>query len=135
MIHLTAGAEGTLTEAMAIYRTWVFGEGMTEGVQVPDGPTIRAGISPEKVREVFAQKGKLGWGDYVRCRVRYFTDGAVIGSRGWVNQVFEDHRQRFGPKRKDGARKFRFLNDATLFGLRDLRVEPVRIAGGSEVGG
>jgi len=102
---------------------------MTEGVQAQEGPTIRAGISPEKVREVFAQKGKLGWGDYVRCRVRYFTDGAVIGSRGWVNQVFEDHRQRFGPKRKDGARKFRFLNDSTLFGLRDLRVDCVGISG------
>jgi putative transposase len=127
MIHLTAGGEGTLTEAMAIYRTWVFGEGMTEGVQAPDGPTIRAGISPEKVREVFAQKGKLGWGDYVRCRVRYFTDGAVIGSRGWVNQVFEDHRQRFGPKRKDGARRFRFLVEADIFGLRDLRLEPVAV--------
>jgi len=59
--------------------------------------------------------------------VRYFTDGAVIGSRGWVNQVFEDHRQRFGSSRKDGARKFRFLNDSTLFGLRDLRVEVVAI--------
>jgi hypothetical protein len=126
--------DSNLTESMARYRLWVFGEGMTEGVQGPDGPAIRAGISPEKVRQVFAQKGKLGWGDYVRCRVRYFTDGAVIGSRGWVNQVFEDHRQRFGPKRKDGARRFKFLSEADIFGLRDLRVEPVAVAGGSETG-
>jgi putative transposase len=59
--------------------------------------------------------------------VRYFTDGAVIGSRGWVNQVFEDQRQRFGPKRKDGARRFRFLSDSDIFGLRDLRIDPVRL--------
>jgi len=51
----------------------------------------------------------------------------VIGSRGWVNQVFEDHRQRFGPKRKDGARRFRFLEETDIFGLRDLRIEPVQI--------
>jgi putative transposase len=120
--------ERNLTEAMARYRLWVFGEGMTEGVQGPDGPAIRAGISPEKVKEVFAKKGKLGWGDYVRCRVRYFTDGAVIGSWGWVNQVFEDHRQRFGPKRKDGARRFRFLAETDIFGLRDLRLEPVAVS-------
>jgi len=47
-----------------------------------------------------------------------------------VNQVFEDHRQRFGPKRKDGARRFKFLNDSTIFGVRDLRLEPVGVAGG-----
>ena len=130
IIHPAEGEEGNLTESMARYRLWVFGEGMTEGVQGPDGPALRAGISAEKVREVFAQKGKLGWSDYVRCRVRAFTDGAVIGSRAWVNQVFEDHRQRFGPKRKDGARRFRFLQDSPLFGLRDLRVEAVTVSGG-----
>ena len=129
IIHPAEGEEGNLTESMARYRLWVFGEGMTEGVQGPDGPALRAGISAEKVREVFAQKGKLGWGDYVRCRVRAFTDGAVIGSRAWVNQVFEDHRQRFGPRRKDGARRFKFLNASEIFGLRDLRLEPVAVAG------
>jgi hypothetical protein len=127
IIHLSEGQEGTLTEAMAQYRLWVFGEGMTEGVQGPDGPKIRPGIDPEKVKEVFAQKGKLTWGDFVRCRVRYFTDGAVIGSRAWVNQVFVENRQRFGPKRQDGARKFKFLADSTVFGLRDLRINPVSL--------
>jgi hypothetical protein len=59
--------------------------------------------------------------------VRYFTDGTVIGSRAWVNEVFEQHRQRFGAKRKDGARKFRFLADQTLFGMRDLKKLPVLV--------
>ena len=127
IIHRSEGQEGTITEAMAQYRLWVFGEGMTEGVQRPDGPKIRPGIDPEKVKEVFAQKGKLTWGDFVRCRVRYFTDGAVIGSRAWVNQVFAENRQRFGPKRQDGARKFKLLADSTVFGLRDLRINPVSL--------
>ena len=127
IIHLSVGAEGTLTEAMAMYRMWVYGEGLVEGIPSPDGPPIRAGISPEKVREVLAARGKLSWGDYVRCRVRYFTDGTVIGSRAWVNEVFEQHRQRFGPRRKDGARKFRFLADQSLFGLRDLHNQPVTL--------
>ncbi len=132
IIHLSAGAEGTLTEAMATYRMWVFGEGLVEGIPSPDGPAIRPGIAPEKVREVVAAQGKLSWGDYVRCRVRYFTDGTVIGSRAWVNEVFELHRHRFGARRKDGARKFRFLADQTLFGMRDLRVRPVAEAGDVE---
>ena len=129
IIHLSEGQEGNLTDAMAKYRLWVFGEGIVEGVQGPDGPTIRPGIDPEKVREVLKQKGQLPWGDYVRCRVRYFTDGAVIGSRAWVDHVFKEHRDRFGSKRQDGARKFRFLSNSLVFGLRDLRLEPVAIAG------
>ena len=66
----------------------------------------------------------LGIAKMLRCRVRYFTDGAVIGSKEFVNEAFAGARERFGPKRKDGARKLR--GDATpangvLWSLRDLR--------------
>jgi hypothetical protein len=60
----------------------------------------------------------------LRCRVRYFTDGAVIGSRAFVDEVFTKCRNRFGGKRKDGARKWRGNGAAaagTLWSLRDLR--------------
>ena len=60
----------------------------------------------------------------LRCRVRYFTDGAVIGSRGFVDEVFRLCRDRFGPQRKDGARRWRGSGSAaagTLWGVRDLR--------------
>ena len=60
----------------------------------------------------------------LRCRIRYFTDGAVIGSKEFVNEAFSSARERFGPKRKDGARKLRGGGEAangTLWSLRDLR--------------
>ncbi|MEX1048809.1 MAG: hypothetical protein WED15_04740, partial [Akkermansiaceae bacterium] len=60
----------------------------------------------------------------LRCRVRYFTDGAVIGSREFVNEAFASARDRFGAKRKDGARKLKGGGAAasgTLWSLRDLR--------------
>lgn len=60
----------------------------------------------------------------LRCRVRYFTDGAVIGSREFVNEAFASARERFGPKRKDGARKLKggsAAADGALWSLRDLR--------------
>jgi len=41
----------------------------------------------------------------VQCRVRYFKDGAVLGSRKFVNDFFNSHREAFGEKRKDGARR------------------------------
>jgi putative transposase len=66
----------------------------------------------------------LGMAKMLHCRVRYFTDGAVIGSREFVNEAFASARERFGPKRKDGARKMRGSGAAArkaLWSLRDLR--------------
>jgi putative transposase len=63
----------------------------------------------------------------LRCRVRYFTAGAVIGSKEFVNEVFTEARERFGTKRKDGARAMRGGGKAAkgvLWSIRDLRVRP-----------
>jgi putative transposase len=66
----------------------------------------------------------LGMAKMLHCRIRYFTAGAVIGSKEFVNEAFASARDRFGPKRKDGARKLK--GDAApanlaLWSLRDLR--------------
>ncbi len=58
-------------------------------------------------------------------RVRYFTDGAVIGSKAFVNEAFLSARGRFTAKRKDGARRMKGSGAAaagTLWSMRDLRV-------------
>ncbi len=67
--------------------------------------------------------GDIPFGKMLRCRVRYFTDGAVIGSRNFVNEAFARARERFGAKRKDGARKLRGNGAAAagmLWSARDL---------------
>jgi len=61
----------------------------------------------------------------LRRRVRYFTDGAVIGSKVFVNEVFAASRDRFSEKRKDGARAMRGNAKAAagaLWSVRDLRL-------------
>jgi hypothetical protein len=61
----------------------------------------------------------------LRCRVRYFTDGAVIGSKAFVNEAFAAARERFTEKRKDGARRMKGSGKASagvLWSVRDLRV-------------
>jgi putative transposase len=84
-------------------------------------------LDAERRRLLEAEERRLGeipFGRMLRCRVRYFTDGAVIGSREFVNGVFESARERFGPKRRDGARKPRGGGSAgagLLWSLRDLR--------------
>ncbi len=67
----------------------------------------------------------LGVAKMLRCRVRYFTDGAVIGSREFVNEAFAGARERFSERRTDGARRMRGSGKAAadmLWSVRDLRV-------------
>jgi hypothetical protein len=70
-------------------------------------------------------KSALQFGGMLRHRVRYFTDGAVIGSRAFVNEAFAEARERFTAKRKDGARRMRGNGKpaaGVLWSMRDLRV-------------
>jgi len=60
----------------------------------------------------------------LRCRVRYFTDGAVIGSRSFVDEAFAAGRWRFGPRRRSGARTLKggaAPMAQSLWSLRDLK--------------
>jgi hypothetical protein len=71
---------------------------------------VRKGMKKEVVEAELAQLERsrdVALGKMLRCRVRYFTDGAVLGSRGFVDGVFLACRERFGPKRMSGARKLR----------------------------
>ncbi len=68
---------------------------------------------------------ELSLAKMLRTRVRYFTDGAVIGSKEFVNEAFASARERFSEKRKDGARRMRGSGKAAsgkLWSVRDLRV-------------
>jgi putative transposase len=68
----------------------------------------------------------IGMAAMLRHRLRYFSDGAVIGSRIFVNEAFAASRERFTPQRKDGARQMRGKNGrlaaGILWSMRDLRV-------------
>ena len=89
------------------------------------GRPLRRGFSPEAVLEVLRAKGRVALNDYVRLRVRYFVDGLVMGSRNYVNEVFEKARHRFGPKRKDGARRMRGVQSKDLYVIRDSKRDPI----------
>jgi hypothetical protein len=85
-------------------------------------------LAAEKQRLMKAEEkrmGEIAFGRMLRCRVRYFTDGAVIGSKEFVNAAFESARERFGKMRKDGARRMRGSGSGAkglLWTARDLRV-------------
>lgn len=81
-----------------------------------------AELTPEDNGTVLPE---LGLAAMLRCKVRYFTDGAVIGSRAFVNGAFAASRERFSSKRKDGARRMKGSGSPArdlLWSMRDLRV-------------
>lgn len=59
-------------------------------------------------------------------RIRYFSDGAVIGSRAFVNEAFKKARERFGLNRKEGVRELEGAAKAAagqIWSARGLRVD------------
>jgi putative transposase len=107
-------------DVMAIYRKWLFGQGeQTEGT-TETGATLRRGFERERVVEVMEQNGRLPLGDYLRCRVRYFADGLVFGTREYVDDVFRSTRDYFSPGRKHGARRMAGI-DRPFYSMRALR--------------
>lgn len=96
---------------------------------VRSGVTGRAGkvaMEGEAIRRELESGGDLSLGQVLRLRLRYFSDGVALGSRDYVDGVFRAFRDRFGPKRKTGARPLRGLKAlGHLATLRDLRVAPL----------
>ncbi len=67
------------TQAQAGYRQVLFGTGAA--------PRERGGrIAPEVFSQILAQGGRLPLATVLRCRVRYFSDGAVLGGRSFVRR-------------------------------------------------
>jgi len=116
---LGCGEDGVL----AAYRQWLFGQGQERVETDAQGQPVCRGISRDALLAVLAQGGKLPTHELLRLRVRSLADGAILGSRLFVNTLFEHHRARFGPKRTSGARPVRGLSD--LYALRALRLRVV----------
>ena len=86
---------------------------------------VRRGVRLEQ-GSTAERDGPLNLHDLLRRRVRYFVDGGVIGSREFLEQVFQRSRGRFGPKRPSGGRRLRGASaDLALYSLRDLRVSAI----------
>jgi REP element-mobilizing transposase RayT len=98
--------------------------GADGGIEVK---VVRKGMKKEAVEaelELLERSRDVAMRKMLHCRVRYFTDGAVLGSREFVDGVFRACRDRFGDKRRSGARKLRGSGAAAtglLWSVRDLQ--------------
>jgi putative transposase len=103
------------TQAQESYRQTLFGTGA--------GAREHANtLSIEQFQQVVKQKGRLPLASVLRHRVRYFTDGAVLGSRAFVRAHLADYRRRSGGGSRSSPRPIPPITDwgdlATLRGLR-----------------
>ncbi len=104
--------------AIERYRVVVFGKGY-----VRDASKDGRAVDVEKAKRILNTGGKVDRAEALRCRVRYFSDGAVLGSKEFVQGYFERDRERFGAKRRDGPRPMRGADWGELTCIRDLRRE------------
>jgi hypothetical protein len=108
---------------LAWYRCYIYQSGVERGAG-KDGEPLKPGFTRAEAEEVKAQRGELPAVDQLRRRVRYFSDGLVIGSKPFVEEVFAASRERFGSKRRSGARPIRHGGDwGELKSMRDLRAQ------------
>ena len=109
--------EANWTSAQGEYRIYLYCKGSSPA------PVKGAGarsLPKTAWRREIARGGELPVAQALRCRVRYFTDGAVIGSKQYVAEVFKSHRELFGPRRKTGPRKMKGSKWDGLCVIRDL---------------
>jgi len=97
------------------YREVLFGTG---AFQKPG----QGAIPLEQFKQVLAAGGQLPLATVLRCRVRYFTDGAVLGTKAFVATHLAAYRSKTGRRERTAPRPLPAVTDwgelATLRGLR-----------------
>jgi putative transposase len=102
------------TEAQSSYRQLLFGSGAD--------PRENGGrVTPEQLAEVIREKGKLPLAVLLRCRVRYFSEGAILGSLAFVNSQMAAYRLLTGRSRTQPKPLPEYTGCSDLAVLRTLR--------------
>jgi putative transposase len=77
------------TEAQSLYRETIFGTGAA-----PRDAAVS--ITNEDLQRVMNEGGKLSLATILRCKLRYFSDGAVLGTRAFVETQLAAYRKKIG---------------------------------------
>ncbi len=127
LLFKDASADGELMSWRVVgreYRKILFGIG-GERMDVQAGERVRTGIKEQDIQGVTAAGEKLTRPQLLRCRLRYFTDGLVIGSKRFIEGFFEEKRDYFSASRREGSRRMRGGDWGELRSGRDLQRKPV----------
>ncbi len=121
----TISDEASWARTRCLYRKHLYVQGLKKTTNCRGGIVLRGGFTKEQVEQVLATGGQLPMRVLLRCRVRYFSDGLALGSRAFIEELFDQHREQFGRIRSSGARPMKHGQWDGLCTLRDLRLNPV----------
>jgi REP element-mobilizing transposase RayT len=81
------------SEAQRVYRLMLYGGKKKDGA---------ASLSAARIEKVLRDGGSLSAAELLRCRLNYFTRGAVLGGKAFVSEQLQRYRKLTG-KRKHSA--------------------------------
>jgi len=97
------------------YRMRLYGDGAKQRIG-------KATITPAELAKVMEAKGTLPLASVLRCRVRYFTDGAVLGSKAFVAGQLARYKRQTGQRKRIAMRGLPPLTDwGDMVAMRGLR--------------
>ncbi|MBV8641248.1 MAG: hypothetical protein JO070_07645 [Verrucomicrobia bacterium] len=106
-------------EVASYYRKFLFQTGLKSENEK------RAGFDPRTVQRVVEQEdGQLSVTESLRCRVRYFSAGAILGSKAFVEHNFERWKERFKFKRQRSPYRIETFQSVELWAFHNPRVQP-----------
>ncbi len=98
--------------AQAEYRRLLYATG--------EETSLRQGFTRNEVSSVEARNGEFPTGSALRRRVRYLSEGVIVGSRSFIDQWLTGNRWRFGERSLSGGSERR-LPDLGGLGFQALR--------------
>src|SRR6516164_3175183 len=102
------------------YRKYLFVKGSSRSANKP--PAFDLATAQRVVEQ---QNGEVPLPQRLLCRIRYFTDGLILGSQSFVESHFGSLKQKLGYRRNRAATPLTALDSPNLWAFRDLRVRPV----------
>jgi REP element-mobilizing transposase RayT len=113
--NTTEKTRATWQTARESYRMMLFGAATSARAN-------KASVSPETLAKVVEENGALPLSTVLRCRLRHFTDGAVLGTKAYVAAQLAIYRRRTGHRARTRPRPLPNITDwgdmTTLRGLR-----------------
>jgi hypothetical protein len=75
----------------------------------------------EVFKKVAASGGRLPLADVLRCRIRFFTEGAVLGSKAFVESHLAAYQLRMGRSRNTPVQELPCLAGSEIAVMRNVR--------------
>ncbi len=103
LCKLFAGIDLNKGKVLAQYRKSLYYEGVRK-LNEWTGAVSKPGFAREAAERVLEEGGELSVTQLLHCRVRYLTDGVIIGGKEFVDRMLNENRQFSVLRKKRGAR-------------------------------